>query len=100
MIGLVYFAVSVGMATGSWSAAALNGALFGFFAYLTYNATNLSTLKGYSAAVAVVDTTWGTALGAIVAGATVMILAALGVLRPDDQVDSALDARRLTPMIR
>lgn len=81
VVGLVYFAVSVGMATGSWTAAALNGALFGFFAYLTYNATNLSTLKGYSTAVALVDTTWGTVLGAVVAGATIIILGALGLLR-------------------
>ena len=52
--------------------------LFGFFAYLTYNATNLSVMKGYDALVAVVDTGWGTLVGAGVAGATVAIMLALG----------------------
>jgi uncharacterized membrane protein len=78
VVGLVYFAVSAGMAQASWQVAALNGALFGFFAYLTYNATNLSVMKGYDGVVAMVDTTWGTLLGAAVAGGTVAILKAWG----------------------
>ncbi len=78
VVGLVYFAISVGMAQASWQVAALNGALFGFFAYLTYNATNLSVFKGYDGFVAVVDTSWGTVMGALVAGGTVAILNAWG----------------------
>lgn len=78
VVGLVYFAISTGMADGRWQSAALNGALFGFFCYLTYDATNLAVLKGYDPVVAVVDTLWGTLLSGVVAGATVMILAALG----------------------
>jgi uncharacterized membrane protein len=74
VVGLVYFAISAGMESGSVSVAALNGALFGFFAYLTYNATNLSVLRGYDPVVAVVDTAWGTALGAAVAGSTAAVL--------------------------
>jgi uncharacterized membrane protein len=38
--GLVYFAVRPGLASESWSGALLNGALFGFFAYATYDLTN------------------------------------------------------------
>lgn len=68
IVGLVYFAVVPGMASGSWVTGAFNGALFGFFAYLTYNATNLSVLRGYDPVVAVVDTSWGTIMGAVVAG--------------------------------
>jgi uncharacterized membrane protein len=81
VVGLVYFAVSTGLDPARPAVAALNGGLFGFFAYLTYNATNLSTLKGYSALVAAVDTTWGTIMGAAVAGLTVI---ALGLLRMAD----------------
>jgi uncharacterized membrane protein len=74
VVGLVYFAIAPGMAAGSAGVAALNGALFGFFAYLTYNATNLSTLKGYDPVVAIVDTSWGTLLGATVSFATVLVM--------------------------
>lgn len=76
--GLVYFAIAPAMASGDWQAAALNGALFGFFTYLTYDFTNLAVLKGYDPLVAVVDTLWGTVLGATVAGVTTVVLAALG----------------------
>ena len=78
VIGLVYFAISTGMATGSWQTAALNGALFGFFCYLTYDFTNLSVLKGYDGTLAIVDTVWGTILSGVTSAATVMILKALG----------------------
>lgn len=78
IVGLVYFGVAAGMAVGAWQTAALNGALFGFFAYLTYNFTNLSVLRGYDGVVAMVDTGWGTFMGAIVAGGTVAILQWLG----------------------
>lgn len=74
VVGIVYFAIAAGMAAQSAGTAAINGALFGFFTYLTYNATNLSVLKGYDPVVAVVDTGWGAAVGAIVAGGTVAIL--------------------------
>jgi uncharacterized membrane protein len=80
--GLIYFAVSTGMETGSAATAGLNGALFGFFAYLTYNATNLATLKGYDVTVAVVDTIWGAALGAAVSWSTVAALRAFGMIEP------------------
>ena len=75
--GLVYFAIAPAMAGGDWQGAVLNGALFGFFTYLTYDFTNLAVLKGYDPLVAVVDTLWGTVLGATVAGVTTVVLAAL-----------------------
>ena len=78
VVGLVYFAISTGVATGSWQTAALNGALFGFFCYLTYDFTNLSVLKGYDGTLAIVDTVWGTVLSGVTSAATVMILKALG----------------------
>lgn len=74
VVGIVYFAINDGMASQNVGNAALNGALFGFFAYLTYNATNLSVMKGYDPLVAVVDTAWGALAGAVVAGGAVAIL--------------------------
>ena len=73
VVGLTYFAISGSVEAGDWQRAALNGALFGFFTYLTYDATNLAVLKGYDPVVAVVDVAWGTVLGGVVAGATVAI---------------------------
>lgn len=76
--GLVYFAISTGFDSGGAMIAAFNGALFGFFAYLTYNFTNLSTMKGYDGLLAVVDTSWGTVMGAAVSFGTILILGMLG----------------------
>ncbi|MFN3546397.1 MAG: DUF2177 family protein [Mesorhizobium sp.] len=78
--GLVYFAISVGMAQDSVMAAAVNGALFGFFCYLTYDATNLAVLKGYDPVVAIVDVIWGTVLSATVAAGTLVTMRSFGLL--------------------
>jgi uncharacterized membrane protein len=77
VVGLVYFAVNAGFESGRWQTAALNGALFGFFSYMTYNATALSVIRGFDSTLAVVDTLWGTIIGALVAGATTLALLAL-----------------------
>lgn len=81
VVGLVYFAISQHLATGDWQSAALNGALFGFFCYLTYDATNLAVVKGFDTLLAVIDTAWGTILGGVVAGATVALVTAFGWAR-------------------
>ena len=81
VIGLVYFAVAPAAAGGGWSTALINGALFGFFAYLTYDATNLATIRGFSPVVAVVDTLWGTALSGVSALAGYTIARALGFVQ-------------------
>ncbi|GAB5469282.1 MAG: DUF2177 family protein [Rhodospirillales bacterium] len=67
VMGIIYFAVSPALREGGWSAALLKGALFGFFAYGTYEATNMATLKGWSWTMVAVDVTWGTALTALTA---------------------------------
>lgn len=76
VVGLVYFAVSSGLESGRWQSAALNGALFGFFSYLTYNATALSVIRGFDSTLAAVDTLWGTVIGALVAATTTLALLA------------------------
>lgn len=74
LAGLVYFAISIGMANGSWATAAFNGALYGFFCYLTYNFTNLSVVRGFDTTLAFADTAWGAMMSAAVAGGTVVVL--------------------------
>ena len=65
--GLVYFAVRPGLAAESWRTAALNGALFGFFAYATYDLTSQATLRNWTTTLTVADMAWGTVLSAAAA---------------------------------
>jgi uncharacterized membrane protein len=50
-------------------ASASCGALVGLMAYGTYDLTNWSTLKGYSAQLALADMAWGICISAIAASA-------------------------------
>lgn len=59
LVGVVYFAVKPALEAKSWKRAVLNGALFGFVAYATYDLTNLATLKGFPVAVVAPDLVWG-----------------------------------------
>ncbi len=68
LLGVTFFATYVGVQAGSFKMAAMYGALFGFFTYLTYDLTNLATLKDWPVSVVYVDILWGTVLGALVAG--------------------------------
>ncbi|WP_099866822.1 DUF2177 family protein [Pararhizobium haloflavum] len=79
VIGLVYFAIAPGLAAGSFWLAVFNAGLFGMFCYMTYDATNLSTMKGFDATVAMVDIIWGAALSAFTAGVTYAIASAFSL---------------------
>lgn len=68
VVGLVIFAVAPGIAEGSWVRAAVLGALFGLFAYATYDLTNLATMKGFPVRVAAVDIVWGMVISGVSAG--------------------------------
>ncbi|MDP1750075.1 MAG: DUF2177 family protein [Reyranella sp.] len=59
--GIAVFAVPPAVAAGTWSAAVLYGALFGFCVYAAYDITNLATLRGWSMALSLVDLVWGAA---------------------------------------
>jgi uncharacterized membrane protein len=65
--GVVYFAVRPALAERSAKAAAQHGAVFGFMAYMTYDLTNLATLRDWPVSVVLADIAWGTALTAVVA---------------------------------
>ena len=62
VIGILVFAVLPALSGGSWQIALFYGALFGFFAYATYDLTNMATLRDWPVAMVVVDVAWGTAL--------------------------------------
>ena len=62
--GIAVFAVPPSVAAGTWTAAALYGALFGFCVYAAYDITNLATLRGWPMAVSLVDLVWGTVVTA------------------------------------
>jgi uncharacterized membrane protein len=59
IVGVLIFAVLPALDAGAWGKALLQGTLFGFFAYATYDLTNLATLKGWSAGMAMLDLAWG-----------------------------------------
>jgi len=63
-LGVVIFAVAP---TGTWRDALAWGALFGFFAYATYDLTNLATVKDWPIRLTFVDLIWGTTITAVVA---------------------------------
>lgn len=48
---------------------ALMGALFGFFAYSTYDLTNLAVVKGWPLGLTFIDMAWGTVVSGIAATA-------------------------------
>jgi uncharacterized membrane protein len=68
-VGLLVFAVLPSIDEQGWLNAALLGALFGFFAYATYDITNLATLRNWPLALSVVDTLWGSLVSGLAAGA-------------------------------
>jgi len=67
--GIMVFAALPAFNAGSWKTALTFGALFGFFAYATYDRTNLATLRGWPLSVALADIAWGTVLTGISATA-------------------------------
>lgn len=69
-LGVTFFATTPALRQGSWQTAALYGALLGFFAYMTYDLTNLATIKAWTPSLALMDIAWGTCLTAIAASAS------------------------------
>jgi len=68
LVGLTIFATYPAVVRGTIYTALTFGALFGFFTYVTYDLTNLATLRDWPIAVVLVDIAWGTFISAAVAG--------------------------------
>lgn len=67
--GLLLFAVAPGGVPGSWGKTLISALLFGFFAYATYDLSNLATLKDWPVGMSAVDIVWGSLLSAVSAAA-------------------------------
>jgi uncharacterized membrane protein len=65
--GLFFFAVNPALETGDILRAAFLGAAFGFFAYATYDLTNMATLKDWPLGITLADMAWGSLLSGAVA---------------------------------
>jgi uncharacterized membrane protein len=63
--GVVIFAVAPAIREGRWRTATLMGALFGFFAYATYDLTNQATLIVWATPITLLDLAWGTFVTAV-----------------------------------
>lgn len=73
VLGVMIFVVAPALEAGGWTKALMMGALFGFFAYATYDLTNLAVMKNFPATMAYVDMAWGAAVTGISAAITVAI---------------------------
>ncbi|MEO1262006.1 MAG: DUF2177 family protein [Bacteroidota bacterium] len=72
--GILYFAIIPNFKQGNWKGALVQGAMFGFFCYATYDLTNMATIIEWPLIVVVVDLTWGTFL----TGSTAVLTHILG----------------------
>jgi uncharacterized membrane protein len=62
--GVMAFPLAMGLHKDSIGTAILYGALFGFLAYMTYDLTNLATIKAWTVPLALIDMSWGAVLTA------------------------------------
>ena len=64
-LGLQVFAVTPQSVDAAWARSVVMGALFGFFAYATYDLSNFATLRNWPIRLTIVDIIWGTVLSAV-----------------------------------
>jgi uncharacterized membrane protein len=64
LTGAVVFAVRPALEAHDWRRAPVLGALFGFFAYATYDLTNQATLSVWATHITILDLSWGAFLTA------------------------------------
>jgi len=62
ILGIVIFAIRPAIAAENLLMGLTLGALYGFFCYMTYDLTNLATLKGWPEKLIWIDIPWGTVL--------------------------------------
>lgn len=60
LFGMIYFCLAPAIEIHSATKALVNGALFGFICYATYDLTNFATLKGWPLKIVIYDLSWGT----------------------------------------
>ncbi len=72
--GLVFFAVSPGLKSGSLFQTMALAAALGFVAYGTYDLTNLSVMNGFGIKIAIIDLLWGTCLSAMTSAVAYLLV--------------------------
>lgn len=65
--GVVIFAIDPALRGKSLAAAAGLGCLFGFMAYMTYDMTNMATLKAWTVKLLAMDIAWGSLITGLAA---------------------------------
>jgi uncharacterized membrane protein len=78
-IGMLYYFVIQGLSDDNLLVTVINGGLFGFAMYATYDLTNLATLEGWSLEITIIDLIWGTFLGSLTTLLSGLIILGLGV---------------------
>ena len=71
VVGLIVFVN--GGENATWQSTLCYGALFGFFAYATYDLTNLATLRNWSLSLVIVDIVWGTIVSAVASTGGILV---------------------------
>ena len=64
--GLLIFVIIPALNKHSLGYAALYGALFGFFTYMTFDLTSQAVFKNWPSAISVIDISWGVILSTLV----------------------------------
>jgi len=77
-IALVIFAGVPAIRAGSVMPALIYGALFGAFAYATYDLTNFATLRNWTLQLSVIDMVWGTFASSVATGIGYIVATKLG----------------------
>jgi uncharacterized membrane protein len=72
-IGLVVFAISPALKSGSLAIACALGALYGVLTYATYDLTNFATLRNWTLQLTVIDMLYGGLMSAAVCVLTVLV---------------------------
>ncbi|MES2583890.1 MAG: DUF2177 family protein [Pseudomonadota bacterium] len=81
-LGLVIFVVSPHTGGAPWRKTLTLAALFGFFAYATYDLTNLATLRNWPVSLTLIDLVWGIFVSTASAAAGKAAMDATGRMRP------------------
>lgn len=68
-LGLMFFAVAPHGEGSGWGRTIVAAGLFGFFAYATYDLTNLATLRNWPVGVSLLDMAWGAVVSMVSAAA-------------------------------
>lgn len=68
-LGITIFAIDPAIKAGAVGTALLYGALFGLFAYATYDLTNFATLRNWTLQITLIDIVYGAVVSGLAAAA-------------------------------